>query len=214
MTQYERKEHYFGRSDDKHRLHTFLSTRAWADSTIHVELSQQAGSLVLQAHGHHDGVSFHRVAANLADTPVSKIPGMDTARAGNEGATNGALHHLDCVLLRMLLHHEPVSHPTFHQQHPHHGTRHPDYLCAYQRLVEDINPLGSHRWRDRRIDVVCLVVSLQSYLVALFGHLIRGIGGVEPHHSQATHAVTGERWIHCGSDIRLLYYLNDLKSNS
>ena len=61
---------------------------------------------------------------------------------------------------------------------PHHGTRHPDYLCAHQRLVEDIYPLGSHRWRDRCIDVVCLVVSLQSYLVALFGHLVRRIGGV------------------------------------
>ncbi len=137
-----------------------------------------------------------------------------TARAGNEGATNGALHHLDCVLLRMLLHHEPVSHPTFHQQYPHHGTRHPNYLCAHQRLVEDIYPLGSHRWGDRRIDVVCLVVSLQSYLVALFGYLIRGIGGIEPHHSQATHTATGECWIHCWSDICLLYYLNDLKSNS
>ena len=90
MTQYERKEHYFGRSDDKHRLHTLLSARAWVGSTVHVELSQQAGSLVLQADRHHDGVSFHRVAANLVDTPVSKIPGMGTALSGNEGGTNGA----------------------------------------------------------------------------------------------------------------------------
>ena len=70
-----------------------------------------------------------------------------------------------------------------------------DCLCTHQRLVEDFHPHGSHRRRGRSTLCLCLLLGIQSCVVALSGIHRRRNCRHQPYDSATTYAGSGGRRI-------------------